>query len=130
MRAGGIKKVYFHSILHPHQVDPQVGCQTKFLHLLLYILCLGLIDLQDGHGMQSRSGLFRGTVGSCHKEILDSLDGMHPGGGILQAKMHCNRSLQLRDLQVPLATPTLRVVRIEEKVYRVLAEKRCLSQIL
>ncbi len=82
--------------------------------------CLGLVNLQDSHGVQGRGCLARSTVSFDH-ESSRQLTGfgretltVPPNGGVLSAQVHRHRSLHLGNARVPLAAPPSRVVRTKE----------------
>ncbi len=80
--------------------------------------------------MQRRGGLARCTV-SFGRESGRQSTGfgretrtIPPSGGVLQAQVHCNRTLHLGNVNVPRSRPASRVARMEEADEPLLAVKR------
>ncbi len=104
--------------------QPRVG--TTLVHLFER---LGLVNLQDSHGVQGGGCLARSAI-SFGRENGCQLTGLGretrtvpPSGGVSWAHVHRDRSLHLGNAHVPLATPPSRVVRTEEADERLLAVK-------
>ncbi len=98
--AGGAKSVVSRCAQLLHQ--PRVG--TTLVHLFER---LGLVNLQDSHGVQGGGCLARSTV-SFGRESGCQLTGLGretrtvpPSGGVSWAQVHRNRSLHLGNARVP-----------------------------
>ncbi len=82
--------------------SPRVG--TTLVHLFE---CLGLVNLQDSHGVQGGGCLARSAI-SCGRESGCQLTGLGretrtvpPSGGVSWAQVYRNRSLHLGNAHVP-----------------------------
>ncbi len=112
-------------------INPWVG--TTLVHLFER---LGLVNLQDSHGVQGGDCLARSTV-SFGRESGCQLKGLGretrtvlPSGGVSWAQVHRDRYLHLENSHVPLATPPSRVVRTEEADERLLAMKGAIHELV
>ncbi len=88
--------------------QPRVG--TTLVHLFER---LGLVNLQDRHGMQGRGCLARSTI-SFGRESGCQLTGfgretrtVPPSGGVSWAEVHRDRSLHLGNARVPSGSPAV-----------------------
>ncbi len=110
-------------VSHHVQLLHQPRVSTTLVHLFE---CLGLVNLQDSHGVQGRGCLARSTISKSDRQLTGfgrKMRTIPPSGSISWAQVHHDHSLHLGNAHIPLAAPPSRVVRTEEMDERLLAMK-------